>query len=266
MIPRSARASHARCREGEQFPGDGRHAPRRARHAQRTAAERRLARDRRRAEQQLDHLRRVGDLQALSPARESERARMSRSRAISPRTPASATRPSSTRCSCSITMASAPWPACCRGSWPARWTAGRTRSSRARAFTHGDGDVRHDPFEAEAEQLGAITAELHRALASPTERSRLCAAGCDCRGHRAVGRRRAALGRAGIRAARATRAEPRRALAPARARRVRATHGRLRASSTTSSTRSAVHPRRESSRAITATTIWARCSAPRTTG
>jgi trehalose synthase-fused probable maltokinase len=40
--------------------------------------------------------------------------------------------------------------------------------SRARAFTHGDGEPRHDPFEAEAQQLGAITAELHRALASPT--------------------------------------------------------------------------------------------------
>ena len=40
--------------------------------------------------------------------------------------------------------------------------------ARARAFTHGDGDVRDDPFEVEAEQLGAITAELHRALASPT--------------------------------------------------------------------------------------------------
>jgi len=29
--------------------------------------------------------------------------------------------------------------------------------------------VRHDPFEAEAEQLGAITTELHRALATPTD-------------------------------------------------------------------------------------------------
>jgi trehalose synthase-fused probable maltokinase len=41
--------------------------------------------------------------------------------------------------------------------------------SRARAFTQGEGEARHDPFEAEAEQLGAITAELHRALASPTD-------------------------------------------------------------------------------------------------
>jgi trehalose synthase-fused probable maltokinase len=40
---------------------------------------------------------------------------------------------------------------------------------RARAFTHGEGEVRRDPFEAEAEQLGAITAELHRALASATK-------------------------------------------------------------------------------------------------
>jgi len=40
--------------------------------------------------------------------------------------------------------------------------------ARARAFTHGDGDVHHDPFGKEAEQLGAITAELHRALASPS--------------------------------------------------------------------------------------------------
>jgi maltose alpha-D-glucosyltransferase/alpha-amylase len=41
--------------------------------------------------------------------------------------------------------------------------------ARARAFTHGEGEARLDPFEAEAEQLGAITAELHRALASPTD-------------------------------------------------------------------------------------------------
>ena len=41
--------------------------------------------------------------------------------------------------------------------------------ARARAFAHGEGDVRRDPFEAEAEQLGAVTAELHRALASPTD-------------------------------------------------------------------------------------------------
>lgn len=41
--------------------------------------------------------------------------------------------------------------------------------ARARAFTHGEGDIRHDPFEAEAKQLGAITAELHRALATPTD-------------------------------------------------------------------------------------------------
>jgi trehalose synthase-fused probable maltokinase len=41
--------------------------------------------------------------------------------------------------------------------------------ARARAFTHGEGDIRHDPFAAEAEQLGAITAELHRALAAPTD-------------------------------------------------------------------------------------------------
>lgn len=40
---------------------------------------------------------------------------------------------------------------------------------RARAFTHSDGDLRHDPFEPEAKQLGAITAELHRALATPTD-------------------------------------------------------------------------------------------------
>ena len=40
--------------------------------------------------------------------------------------------------------------------------------SRARAFTHADGEVRHDSFEAEAAQLGAITADLHRALASAT--------------------------------------------------------------------------------------------------
>jgi len=41
--------------------------------------------------------------------------------------------------------------------------------ARARAYTHSDHDVRHDPFEAEAQQLGAITAELHRALAQPTD-------------------------------------------------------------------------------------------------
>jgi maltose alpha-D-glucosyltransferase/alpha-amylase len=40
---------------------------------------------------------------------------------------------------------------------------------RARAFTHSDGDLRHDPFEPEAKQLGQITAELHRALATPTD-------------------------------------------------------------------------------------------------
>jgi trehalose synthase-fused probable maltokinase len=41
--------------------------------------------------------------------------------------------------------------------------------ARARAFTHSDRDLDHDPFEPEARQLGAITAELHRALASPTD-------------------------------------------------------------------------------------------------
>ena len=41
--------------------------------------------------------------------------------------------------------------------------------ARARAFTHSDGDLDHDPFGPEARQLGAITAELHRALASPTD-------------------------------------------------------------------------------------------------
>ncbi len=41
--------------------------------------------------------------------------------------------------------------------------------TRARAFTHGDGDAHGDPFERESEQLGYITAELHRALASPTK-------------------------------------------------------------------------------------------------
>jgi trehalose synthase-fused probable maltokinase len=40
--------------------------------------------------------------------------------------------------------------------------------AHARAFTHGEHDVCNDPFEAEAEQLGTITAALHRALASPT--------------------------------------------------------------------------------------------------
>lgn len=41
--------------------------------------------------------------------------------------------------------------------------------ARARAYTHSDGDVKSDPFAAEAKQLGAITAELHRALATPTD-------------------------------------------------------------------------------------------------
>ena len=41
--------------------------------------------------------------------------------------------------------------------------------ARARAYTHSDGDLARDPFAAEARQLGAITAELHRALASPTD-------------------------------------------------------------------------------------------------
>ncbi len=41
--------------------------------------------------------------------------------------------------------------------------------ARARAFTHSDGELAHDPFTPEAKQLGAITAELHRALASPTD-------------------------------------------------------------------------------------------------
>ena len=40
--------------------------------------------------------------------------------------------------------------------------------ARARAYTHGDGEASHDPFEHEAEQLGVVTAELHRALAAPT--------------------------------------------------------------------------------------------------
>ena len=39
----------------------------------------------------------------------------------------------------------------------------------ARAFAHSDGEIEHDPFAAEAKQLGAITAELHRALATPTD-------------------------------------------------------------------------------------------------
>ena len=41
--------------------------------------------------------------------------------------------------------------------------------ARARAYTRSDSDPRHDPFEPEAERLGSITAELHRALASPTD-------------------------------------------------------------------------------------------------
>jgi trehalose synthase-fused probable maltokinase len=41
--------------------------------------------------------------------------------------------------------------------------------ARARAFAHGEGDLRNDPFASESEQLGAITAELHTALASPTD-------------------------------------------------------------------------------------------------
>ena len=41
--------------------------------------------------------------------------------------------------------------------------------ARARAYTHSDREARHDPFEAEAEQLGAVTAELHRALAKATD-------------------------------------------------------------------------------------------------
>jgi len=41
--------------------------------------------------------------------------------------------------------------------------------ARARAYTHGEGEARDDPFEHEAEQLGAVTAELHRALAAPTD-------------------------------------------------------------------------------------------------
>ena len=41
--------------------------------------------------------------------------------------------------------------------------------ARARAFTHSDSDLAKDPFASEARQLGAITAELHRALATPTD-------------------------------------------------------------------------------------------------
>jgi trehalose synthase-fused probable maltokinase len=41
--------------------------------------------------------------------------------------------------------------------------------ARARAYTHSDRDAKHDPFEREAQRLGEVTAELHRALASPTD-------------------------------------------------------------------------------------------------
>ncbi len=41
--------------------------------------------------------------------------------------------------------------------------------ARARAFTHSDGDRQHDPFAAEAMELGQTTAALHRALATPTD-------------------------------------------------------------------------------------------------
>jgi maltose alpha-D-glucosyltransferase/alpha-amylase len=39
---------------------------------------------------------------------------------------------------------------------------------RARAFVHGDTGLRSDPFEGESRRLGEVTAELHRALATPT--------------------------------------------------------------------------------------------------
>jgi trehalose synthase-fused probable maltokinase len=41
--------------------------------------------------------------------------------------------------------------------------------ARARAYVHSDGDLARDPFAPEARQLGVTTAELHRALASPTD-------------------------------------------------------------------------------------------------
>ena len=100
--------------------------------------------------------------------------------------------------------------------------------ARARAYTHGDGDARHDPFEREAEQLGAVTAELHRALAQATDDPAFAHEGCDRRRCRALGRCRATLRRARLRAARSPRAQARCALAPARTRRRRPPRRRLR--------------------------------------
>ena len=39
---------------------------------------------------------------------------------------------------------------------------------RARAFVHDDTDLRRDPFAPESRRLGEVTAELHRALSTPT--------------------------------------------------------------------------------------------------
>lgn len=41
--------------------------------------------------------------------------------------------------------------------------------ARARAFAHGDTDSRNDPFALESRRLGEVTAELHTALATPTD-------------------------------------------------------------------------------------------------
>jgi len=41
--------------------------------------------------------------------------------------------------------------------------------ARARAFAHGESELRDDPFASESHRLGEVTAELHRALATPTD-------------------------------------------------------------------------------------------------
>lgn len=40
--------------------------------------------------------------------------------------------------------------------------------ARARAFARGDAELRRDPFKSESRRLGEVTAQLHRALATPT--------------------------------------------------------------------------------------------------
>jgi maltose alpha-D-glucosyltransferase/alpha-amylase len=40
---------------------------------------------------------------------------------------------------------------------------------RARAFVHGETKLRNDPFAPESQRLGEVTAELHHALATPTD-------------------------------------------------------------------------------------------------